>query len=144
MTLHSPPFNWEEYLTLATDLFLNPDEASRRTSISRAYYAVFHAATNHAKINGYNERNHGRLWKMYHADVNRNARKLSTIGNLMKTARECADYGAEVIELDAVAAQQLSHANEFAEILAQVPVTSPQLLPPNPIRTCHACGAIQP
>ncbi len=138
-----PPFNWEEYFNLATVLSLNPDEASRRTSVSRAYYAVFHAATNHAKANGYNERNHGRLWKMYQADADKNARRISTIGNQMKAARENADYAAEAVLVDDVT-QQLSHAGLFLKILTGLPPRSPQPLPPIPKKACAVCGAIQP
>lgn len=49
-------FDWREYLNLASILSGNADEASQRTAISRAYYAVFHAATLHAKANGYGAR----------------------------------------------------------------------------------------
>lgn len=62
------PFNWNEYLNLAGILSANGDEASQRTATSRAYYAAFHAAMLHARHNGYAERNHGRLWKMYSSD----------------------------------------------------------------------------
>jgi uncharacterized protein (UPF0332 family) len=142
MTPPPPPFNWEDYLKLANDLSVNPDEASRRTSISRAYYAVFHAATNHAKANGYNERSHGRLWRMYHSDADKNAKRLANIGNRMKAARENADYAGEAVLVDD-AIQQLSDASSFSKILAEVPITSPQPLPPNPKKTCATCGTIQ-
>ncbi len=70
-----PPFNWNEYLNLATILSANGDEASQRTATSRAYYAAFHAATLHAKRNGYAEHSHARLWKMYSSDADINARR---------------------------------------------------------------------
>jgi uncharacterized protein (UPF0332 family) len=139
----TPPFNWADYLTLATVLSTNADEASQRSAISRAYYSVFHAATLHAGRNGYNGRSHGRLWKMYQADADKNARRLSVLGNRMKKAREDADYAARISRINDVMTLQLAIAKQFAGVLAQVPAASPQPLPPNPPRTCHQCGAVQ-
>ena len=138
------PFNWNEYLNLATTLSGNADEASQRTAISRAYYVAFHAATLHAKPNGYAERSHGRLWKMYAADADPNARRISALGNQMKRARDDADYVSAVPRVADVMNQQLAAANAFTALLAQVPETSPQPLPPNPKKTCQNCGAVVP
>lgn len=140
----APPFNWNEYLNLATTLSGNQDEASQRTAISRAYYAVFHAATLHAKPNGYTERNHGRLWKMYSADSDINARRISAMGNQMKKAREDADYASETPRVADLMTQQIANASTFLNVLAQVPVASPRLLAPNRPKTCPNCGAVLP
>lgn len=136
------PFDWTEYLSLAASLSGNSDEASQRTAISRAYYAAFHAAALHAKPNGYAERSHGRLWKMYQADADINAKRLSAIGNQMKKAREDADYKSVVPRIGEITVQQLADADDFAKLLAQVPETSPQALPPNAKKTCQNCGAV--
>jgi len=136
------PFDWNEYLNLATTLSADADEASHRSAVSRAYYAAFHAATLHAKANGYAERSHGRLWKMYAADADLNAKRISTMGNLMKKAREDADYVASVPRVGDVMAQQLTDAAAFNALLAQVPAASPQPLPPAPKKTCRNCGAV--
>jgi uncharacterized protein (UPF0332 family) len=136
------PFDWNQYLTLATNLSGNLDEASQRTSISRSYYAVFHAATLHAKPNGYNERAHGRLWKMYQADADINAKRISAIRNQMKRARENADYASITPNVAAIVAQQLSDANPLINLLTQVPQTSPLPLPPAPRKVCKNCGAV--
>jgi hypothetical protein len=37
-------FNWDDYRTLAKNLAASDDDASLRSSISRSYYAAFHAA----------------------------------------------------------------------------------------------------
>ena len=134
------PFNWSEYLLLATTLSQNPDDASRRTSISRAYYAVFHAATTHAQENGYADRSHGRLWKMYQADLDRSCKKLSTIGNAMKRFREEADYVANVPRVAEMVTEQLQEAQRFMALLGGVPATSPRPLPPSPRRVCPFCA----
>jgi uncharacterized protein (UPF0332 family) len=38
------PFSWGDFLTCAESLLKNGDEASRRTAISRSYYAAYHGA----------------------------------------------------------------------------------------------------
>jgi uncharacterized protein (UPF0332 family) len=49
-------FDWQEYLTLAQELMLNPsplssgEEARARAAISRAYYAAFIEARNHLHL----------------------------------------------------------------------------------------------
>jgi uncharacterized protein (UPF0332 family) len=136
------PFDWNEYLNLASTLSANADEASQRTATSRAYYTAFHAATLHAKHNGYAERSHGRLWKMYSSDADINARRISALGNQMKKAREDADYVAAVPRMSDIMMQQLADANTFVALLAQVPPTSPQPLPPSPPKVCRNCGAV--
>jgi uncharacterized protein (UPF0332 family) len=136
------PFDWNQYLNLAAILSAKADEASQRTAISRAYYAAFHAATLHAKPNGYTERSHGRLWKMYSSDPNLNARRISALGNQMKKAREDADYLAAVPRITDIVTQQLADANSFVALLSQVPAASHQPLPPSPPKVCQNCGAI--
>ena len=60
----------------------------------------------------------------------------------MKKAREDADYAAVVPRISDIMAQQLADADTFVALLAQVPATSPQPLPPNPPRICQNCGAV--
>ena len=135
----TPSFDWTQYVRLADQLSMCADEASQRSSISRAYYAVFHAATFHAKTNGYSGRSHGRLWKTYQCDSERNCRKLSAIANSMKRAREQADYETNVPRIDEIMAQQLKDAAKFTTMLATVPIKSPQPLPPSPVQMCPFC-----
>lgn len=126
MSPTAQPFNWTEYLRLAAELSEHPDEASNRTSISRAYYFVFHAATIQAQKHGYAGETHKKLWALYQADSDRNCRRLSTLGNNMKAARKEADYSAIMPDIPARMAQQLADANEFTSILATVPGSSPK------------------
>lgn len=117
-------FNWDEYLTLAKSLSTNADEASHRSAISRAYYFAFHAATIKAKLGGYTDRTHSRLWFFYQRQTDRNARRISTLGNQMQTAREEADYVASVADVSKLMESQLTTASQFAAVLALVPVGS--------------------
>ena len=119
-------FDWADYLRLATDLAQNPDEASHRTSISRAYYSIFHAATIQAGRNGYVGRGHTKLWKTFAVDQDRSCRKLSAIANTMKRAREDADYVTVVPRVSDEMAQQLAYAKDFLTRLAALPPNVPQ------------------
>jgi uncharacterized protein (UPF0332 family) len=121
------PFNWGEYLTLATSLSQNPDEASQRTSISRAYYSVFHAAAARAISNGYapGQKSHEGVWKVFAKDANKDARRLAQWGNTMKRVRILADYDSVVPQIPAQMAQQLVYANDFLTLLSNVPAGSP-------------------
>ena len=119
-------FNWAEYLRLATDLSQNADEASHRTSISRAYYSIFHAATSQARRNGFVGATHKGLWAVYAKDADRRCRKLAQKANTMKVARTDADYLDFVPRVFDRMAQQLIDANDFMTLLGQLPATAPQ------------------
>jgi|SRR5450432_1020290 uncharacterized protein (UPF0332 family) len=124
--LATPAFDWAEYLRLATDLSQNPDEASQRTSMSRAYYSIYHAATIRAQQNGYTGKKHQELWALFQRDSDRACRKLSTLGNSMKVAREEADYKTTVLDVADQMVQQLEWANDFIGRLGELPPTSPK------------------
>lgn len=49
----SASFDWAGYLSLADYLASRPDEAARRSAISRAYYYVYNIALRRAEQNGF-------------------------------------------------------------------------------------------
>ena len=120
-------FDWKEYLNLAEELSKRSgDEAAQRTSVSRAYYFAYHIASERAILNGYlGEISHRKIWGVYHEDENKEARRLSTRGTLMKKLREDADYDPSRRFRDDEVAQQLSNAIAFAQQLAALPADSP-------------------
>ena len=121
------PFDWAEYLTLATTLSQNSDEASHRTSVSRAYYSVFHAASARAINNGLSlgQNSHESVWKVFAKDANKEARRLAQWGNTMKRFRVLADYTPVVPKLPDQMAQQLAYASKFMALLGTIPPGSP-------------------
>jgi uncharacterized protein (UPF0332 family) len=122
------PFNWSEYLRLATELSKNADEASHRTSISRAYYSVYHAAFQVAIRNGYasGSNSHAGLWRVFSKDADRECRRLAALANTMKFARENADYKALFPRVADQMIQQLTDANSFMTRLVVLPPNAPQ------------------
>ena len=93
----TPGFDWSRYLTLATQLSANADEASQRSSMSRAYYCVYHKALERAVANGYvDQRKHFELWELYNRNSpDRDCRKLYGMGTRMKKERVDADLQTE-------------------------------------------------
>jgi len=122
------PFNWTAYLRLATDLSQNADEASHRTSISRAYYSIFHAASEVAIRNGYpsGSKSHAGLWKVFAKDADRDCRRLAALGNTMKFARETADYKSTFPRVADKMTQQLTDANTFMARLGALAPNAPR------------------
>ena len=122
------PFDWQKYLWLARNLSANADEASHRTSISRAYYFVYHLASARAIANGYPpwDGSHQKIWALYQKDMtNKDARQLATLGTSMKRVRESADYKDVVPLVHDQMEQQLSDAADFLAKLTALPASSP-------------------
>ena len=96
-------FDWNEFLTLARELAQRPltDEAAKRTSVSRAYYAAFHDAFSRAELNrGASPRGkeHVWCWQQYVAAGDNTCNDLGVDGDRLKRQRHRADYDAQPIE----------------------------------------------
>jgi len=119
-------FNWSDYLRLATDLSRNPDEASHRSSISRAYYSVYHIASARAVANGYlDQKSHLELWKLCDRNARRDCRRLAAMGFRMKKERRDADYKIAATRIPDRMNQQLIEANTFLMRLAALNAALP-------------------
>jgi uncharacterized protein (UPF0332 family) len=122
----APAFNWSEFLRLANELSARADEASHRSSISRAYYCVYHTASDRAIFNGYvDKKSHRQLWDLYARNLDRDCRKLASIGLRMKKERVAADYDAAVGRITDRMAGQLNRANTFLAQLSALNVALP-------------------
>jgi len=118
----TPAFDWSEYLTLANGLAANADEASHRSSMSRAYYCVYHKASERAAANGYvDEKSHLKLWNLYARNTDRACRKINDIGSRMKKERVVADYDRNATRIPDKMNVQLNRANDFLARLANLP-----------------------
>lgn len=86
-------FTWPTFLDLAEDLLLD-DEAARRTAVSRAYYAVFHAARRRrARDLGFESTRtvgHQDLWE--HFKKSAVTKQLGFSGERLLKRRQKADY----------------------------------------------------
>jgi hypothetical protein len=90
-------FDWNEFLSLAEELAQNDDEASHRTAISRAYYAIFNLACDRAKRNcgpmpqGVGG-SHVWCWLQYDRGADPDSVRLAEAGRRLKDRRVSADY----------------------------------------------------
>ena len=126
--MSAPGFDWFHYLTLATQLSANADEASQRSSMSRAYYCVYHKALERAVANGYmDRRSHFELWELYNRNsADKVCRKLYGIGTRMKKERVDADYDRTAGRIADRMAVQLNRANSFLSRLGALPPGLPK------------------
>jgi hypothetical protein len=115
-------FDWSEYLALANQLSANIDEASHRSSMSRAYYCVYHKASERAVLNGYvDQKSHWKLWDLYDRNTDRGCRKLGDIGSRMKKERVEADYNPAATRITDRMYVQLNRANNLLAGLSSLP-----------------------
>jgi hypothetical protein len=95
------PFDWNDFLALAQRLANEPDDASKRTAISRAYYSIFNLAFERAestagKYAG-NEGFHKWCWNKYTTTSDRDCQRIGNLGDRMKRKRVIADYKSDDI-----------------------------------------------
>ncbi len=93
-------FDWQQFLVLATDLTAAPDEARQRTSVSRAYYSAYHAASSAAKARFTDWRpessnRHLALWNCWALSEMKQERRIGNKGLRLKDLRRDADYDAD-------------------------------------------------
>src|SRR5579872_5762887 len=111
------PFDWSEYLRLGQFLATRPDEASKRSAISRAYYFVFNVAFARAEASAGpyqgGESSHNWCWNKYHNTPDLSCRKLGIDGQRMKRRRVRADYNAtQIMRLDDEVQRMLTEARQ--------------------------------
>ena len=123
-------FDWSNYLALAEELALRPDEASLRSALSRAYYYVYHLALNRAKVNQFEalpgEGTHTQLWRLFSGSPEPACQKLAQIAGRLKEKRERADYQPNFARLDVEVPNLLADARDFATKLQNLPHRFPK------------------
>jgi uncharacterized protein (UPF0332 family) len=92
------PFDFNNYLVVAEDLATKLDEGSKRSTISRAYYSVYHLAFDRVRNtvgpfpSGTGRGSHQWCWEQYSATPDANCQQLGADGKRMKRLRQKADY----------------------------------------------------
>jgi uncharacterized protein (UPF0332 family) len=109
-------FHFVEYLALADELATRTDEASWRSAISRAYYAVLHEAfralpqAQQAAIP--HGATHRETWRLYAASSTSVCRQIGNAGLRLRDGRVDADYRANVALTSAQVRRLLVHARQ--------------------------------
>ena len=111
-------FDWNNYLTLAEQLATRPDEASKRTAISRAYYCVFNLAFERAESTAgrhpEGESYHRWCWSKYERTPDGSCKQLGIDGSRMAQRRVRADYNAsDIRRLEDQVRRMLGEARQF-------------------------------
>src|SRR6266481_2031788 len=94
-------FDWATYIALAKTLNALPDDSAKRSAVSRAYYGVFHAASNTLKARGIQtfpkdqRKSHAKIWNVYKESSKRDCRRIGAKGGRLMDDRHDADYDAE-------------------------------------------------
>lgn len=125
-------FDWSHYLILARELGGRQDEASLRSSISRAYYFVYHLGLQRAQSNEFqlklDEGTHAQLWSIFSGNPEPECQRLATIANRMKEKRVRADYKASFDRISEEIPGMLADAQNFAAGLARLDARHPKPL----------------
>src|SRR5277367_4866714 len=126
------PFDWKDYFTLAERLSKEPDTASKRTAIGRAYYYVYNTAVERA------ERTVGRppkgrtglhmwCWNVYSNTQDIACRRIGILGDRMLGRRIKADYHSlDIPRLDDEVTRTLEEARRFSIQISALDVRYPQ------------------
>jgi len=89
-------FDWEDFLKLAEQMSGASNEAAQRTAISRAYYAVYHAASSYIRrmqlITPGRPLSHREVWRVLKLSTNLDHRDTGFRGEDLKRLRQEADY----------------------------------------------------
>ena len=113
-------FDWTSYLVLARELAKQPDEASRRTAVSRAYYAIFNKArlvlAGEGTVISSTGRAHDDVWRALEA-AGRGRRRLGAEGKRLREMRRKADYDGAVPALEKVTADALATAESLNRLV---------------------------
>jgi uncharacterized protein (UPF0332 family) len=90
------PFEFADYLDLADELAVKTDESAWRSAISRAYYAVLHAAFQALPAAQRRAISHGAThratWQVYAASSVQGCRQIGNAGLHLRDGRVDADY----------------------------------------------------
>ena len=115
-------FDWAEYLILAEELAERQDnEAALRSSVSRAYYAVFGTARKRLRDEGAHVLETGQahieVWNTYASSDQRLRREIGEYGHILRRKRNDADYNDSPKRWPDIAAESVEIARRLLNSL---------------------------
>jgi uncharacterized protein (UPF0332 family) len=112
-------FEWRKFFDLAKQLQGQSNEEAQRSSISRAYYAVFCTARNHLKVKGFvfpeTGEVHMGVWNRL-KDSRMQCRDIGEIGDRLRRRRVKADYLDTLPNVEKEAQAAILDADEFFKL----------------------------
>ena len=119
-------YNWDDYLTLARSLAARSrDDASLRSAISRAYYAVYGTARQFLRrkqVSAELVGQHKQLWNWFENRSDFRARQIGVTGNRLRIRRNKADYDDVVLGLGPTARLSVQEGNAILSALKSLNV----------------------
>lgn len=117
------PFEWADYLSLAKTLAMAPDDASRRSAISRAYYACYGIAAGYALSRDFPHSvvTHDRVWGWYRQLNDPIGSDINVLAKRIKDRRLAADYRAHDDIIATQARVVCGWADELLALLRALP-----------------------
>jgi len=122
-------FDWAQYHRVANELSTHADECYLRTSISRAYYYIFHLGRQRVVDNGFPLTRgdaHKQVWEKFSSSPDPQCRKLAEDAKRLKEKRERADYEPFYARIDSDAPVVVGLATQFAAELARLNAALPR------------------
>ena len=123
-------FDWYQYLVLAEHLYDNRDtfpdrEACLRAAISKAYYAAFCSARNHARdfdrlVLDESAQDHGSVKKHYIRAPDPKNRQVGNSLDRLRDSRNQADYSDSIDKLEELAKATISQSKQVHTLLKQI------------------------
>ncbi len=116
-------FDWNKFYPLAEELRQRADEASKRTAISRFYYAIYWRARIVLESEGFifrqNDSSHRQIWHEY---KNRGLtyQAISISGSKLHLFRVEADYRPEIEDLDELVEKSFKLVEKIRVYLEQI------------------------
>lgn len=114
-------FDFREFFLLADELVGRVDESARRSGVSRAYYALLHAAyaalPPHARATVNPGGVHRTLWNLYAVSSQSASRRIGGVGFRLRDLRVACDYQASAIISSADARTAVSSARRAFDLL---------------------------
>jgi uncharacterized protein (UPF0332 family) len=115
-------FDWTEFLTLAKELAARPDEAARRSAVSRAYYSVLGQARTLFDARGEVSATvqAATLWKVLQEKGDAPRREIGVSAGRLRGKRNRADYDPTVQGLENLVKSSLLEAEHLISMLAKI------------------------
>jgi uncharacterized protein (UPF0332 family) len=116
-------FDWNDFCRLAEELQQKEDEASKRTAISRLYYALYWRARNFLEDEGFvyrqSEQSHQQVWQEFKRR-GMTHRAVAFSGLELRDKRVEADYFEEIENIEKLTNSSFAIAEKMTVYLQQI------------------------
>lgn len=114
-------FDWSGYLECAESLARSPDEASKRSAVSRAYYAAFNVVRVYLRLIPPKTGDaHRYVWEEAAKDRRREIQQIAKKGDRLKQRRRNADYDGHTTDNEWLLKDTLDQARKILETISRL------------------------